>query len=42
MIGTPPAVANAVAHALGARCRRLPMLPERLLALGREAEMEEA
>jgi CO/xanthine dehydrogenase Mo-binding subunit len=39
MIGTPPAIANAVAHALGARCRRLPMLPERLLALvaGEEA-----
>lgn len=38
MIGTPPAIANAVAHALGARCRRLPMLPERLLALGADEE----
>lgn len=31
MIGTPPAIANAVAHALGHRCRRLPVTPERVL-----------
>lgn len=33
MIGTPPAITNAVAHALGRRCRTLPNSPERVLSL---------
>lgn len=31
MVGAAPAIANAVAHATGARLRRIPMTPERVL-----------
>jgi CO/xanthine dehydrogenase Mo-binding subunit len=33
MIGTPPAIVNAVAHAIGRRPRQAPATPERLLEL---------
>jgi CO/xanthine dehydrogenase Mo-binding subunit len=32
LVGAAPAIANAIANAIGARVRRLPMLPERILA----------
>lgn len=41
MIGTPPAVANAVADALGRRCRQLPIVPERVLEVLEESERDE-
>jgi CO/xanthine dehydrogenase Mo-binding subunit len=31
LVGAAPAIANAIAHACGARVRRLPMIPERVL-----------
>jgi CO/xanthine dehydrogenase Mo-binding subunit len=34
MIGTPAAIANAVAQAISARPRRLPVRPEQILELG--------
>jgi CO/xanthine dehydrogenase Mo-binding subunit len=33
MVGAAPAIANAVAAATGARLRRIPMTPERVLAV---------